>query len=282
MRKFGVLFAAVIVLAPATAFAQDLCTVNPGDQMMTAEEAKQKMIEAGYTDTRKVEEEHGCSKARVSPPIRNSSRSTFIRPRARSSKSRSRTSIAMADSPASSGLTVYVWDVFVRLFHWGVFLFFFISYFEATNAFVHENAGYIVLGLVVLRVLWGFCGPQHARFANFIRPPSAAIRYLIGLPRGRAERHVGHNPAGAWMVIILLVMLAVVSVSGILMRTDRFWADPLVEDIHYVSADITLGLIVLHVCGVIASSLAHRALRSCWSVGRAAVSVMPRRPRRWG
>ena len=60
MRKFGVLFAAVIVLAPATALPQDLCTVNAGDQVMTADEAKQKMIEAGYTDIRKVEEEHGC------------------------------------------------------------------------------------------------------------------------------------------------------------------------------------------------------------------------------
>lgn len=59
MKKAGWLFAAGIVFAPA-AFAQDLCVVKEGEQVMTADEAKQKMIDAGYTDIRKVEMEHGC------------------------------------------------------------------------------------------------------------------------------------------------------------------------------------------------------------------------------
>lgn len=151
-----------------------------------------------------------------------------------------------------------MWDGFVRVFHWGVVIFFFISYFEIHNAYIHENAGYVVLALVALRVVWGFVGPEHARFKSFVRRPSAAFRYLLDLPRGRAERSLGHNPAGGWMIIALLFMLTVASGSGMLMITDRFWGDPLVEDIHYLSADITVALVVLHVAGVIASSLAHR------------------------
>ncbi|MGH6914253.1 MAG: cytochrome b/b6 domain-containing protein [Geminicoccales bacterium] len=145
------------------------------------------------------------------------------------------------------------------------------------------------LGASRARVAWGFIGPEHARFTSFVRSPLAGVRYLLDLPRGRATRHLGHNPAGGWMVVVLLAMLTIVSGSGILMTTHRFWGDLLVEDIHYVSADITMGLIVLHVCGVIASSLAHReSLVLAMITGRKRVDIaasLPeakgaRRPRR--
>ena len=153
---------------------------------------------------------------------------------------------------------VRVWDPFVRLAHWSLAAAVISAYVVTQNAWIHENAGYLALGLVALRLVWGFVGPKYARFAQFLRGPAAAAGYVCDLPRGRARRHLGHNPAGGWSIVAMLFMVALVALSGILMNTDRFWGNALVEDIHTVSADVMMGLVAIHLCGVLASSLAHK------------------------
>lgn len=112
---------------------------------------------------------------------------------------------------------IKVWDPLVRLFHWSLVATFFIAYFiepEDGGLAVHVWAGYFVGGIVVLRVVWGFIGTPHARFADFAFGPFHALRYLGGLLRGRAPRHLGHSPAGAWMVYALLLTLAATVYTG--------------------------------------------------------------------
>ena len=125
---------------------------------------------------------------------------------------------------------VKVWDPVVRLFHWSLVATFFIAYFvepEDSGLAVHVWAGYFVGGIVVLRIAWGFIGTEHARFSDFAFGPFHALRYLAGLFRGKASRHVGHSPAGAWMVYALLLALAATVYTGLNVLAMEQHAGPL-------------------------------------------------------
>jgi cytochrome b len=152
---------------------------------------------------------------------------------------------------------VRVWDPAVRLFHWSLVAAFATAWLSETGATVHNTAGYVVLGLVAFRLAWGFVGGRQARFTAFVRPPSEVLRYLRMLARGKAARHLGHNPAGGAMIVALLAMVALTAASGWLSITDRFWGVAWVEELHEVAAYITLVLVGLHVVGVLVSSLLH-------------------------
>lgn len=111
---------------------------------------------------------------------------------------------------------VYVWDPFVRAFHWTLVLAFAIAFVTEDDALlIHVWAGYVVGILVVARVFWGLLGPKYARFADFVYRPRAVVRYVRDLILFRAKRHVGHSPGGGAMVLILLLSLAVTVASGL-------------------------------------------------------------------
>lgn len=112
--------------------------------------------------------------------------------------------------------TVQVWDILVRIFHWSLVVSFIVAYFtsEEENAW-HIYAGYTVLGLIVFRMLWGFVGSRHARFSDFIYSPAKVVQYVKSIRTGNPEHYLGHNPAGGWMVMAMLVTLLVVTVSGL-------------------------------------------------------------------
>jgi cytochrome b len=76
---------------------------------------------------------------------------------------------------------------------------------------------------VTLRIVWGFIGPRHARFADFVRAPREVLAYFRDGLLLRAQRYIGHNPAGGPMVVTLLVILAATCVSQYLMTTDAYW-----------------------------------------------------------
>src|SRR5512146_1305381 len=112
---------------------------------------------------------------------------------------------------------VYVWDPFVRLFHWTVVLGFAIAYVTEDDLLpIHVWAGYIVGILVLARVIWGFIGPNHARFSDFVYGPGATLSYLRDLIAIRARRYLGHSPAGGAMIVLLLLLLAATVVTGLM------------------------------------------------------------------
>jgi cytochrome b len=166
---------------------------------------------------------------------------------------------AIAAGDVTSPAAVKVWDPFVRVFHWSLATLFLVAYATGDEVErVHIAAGYAIAGLIALRVVWGFVGPRHARFSNFVRSPRAVLAYLRDVALLRAPRYLGHNPAGGAMIIALLVMLAGTSITGYMMTTDAFWGAKWVEEVHEAFANLTVGLIVFHVLGVLISSFEHR------------------------
>ena len=157
----------------------------------------------------------------------------------------------------SSGGWVKVWDPVVRVFHWGLAAAVALALLSDESRGLHEAAGYVALGLILLRIAWGFVGPTHARFSSFVRPPAAVAAYLIDMLHRRARRYVGHNPAGGAMIAILMALVATAAGSGWLSETDRFFGVAWVEDLHRASANGLIVLVAVHVIGVVASSLLH-------------------------
>ena len=70
---------------------------------------------------------------------------------------------------------------------------------------------------MAIRLVWGFVGSPHARFADFIPSPRGFVAYVRDAAAGRERRDLGHNPAGGAMVAALLATvlgLAATSVSA--------------------------------------------------------------------
>lgn len=154
--------------------------------------------------------------------------------------------------------SIRVWDPVVRVVHWVLVIAFAVAWFSVGSNRLHDNAGYVVLGLVVFRLLWGIVGTHYARFSDFVPTWRRFANYLRAMARGRAPRHLGHNPAGGVMIVILLATLVLTAGSGWLMTTDAYWGVVWVEELHGLLADLLLVLIAGHLFGVLLSSLMHR------------------------
>jgi len=153
---------------------------------------------------------------------------------------------------------VKAWDPLVRIFHWSLVIAFVAAWATGDEVRrVHLIAGYSVIGLLVVRIVWGFVGTKHARFANFVRGPGAIAGYLRDTAQLRATRYLGHNPAGGGMIVALLVMLSIIAATGFMLTTDAFWGVAWVQETHETAVSLTLGLVALHILGVIVASFVH-------------------------
>lgn len=155
--------------------------------------------------------------------------------------------------------TVKVWDPLVRLFHWSLVASFAVAWLTADQwDDLHEWAGYAAAALIAFRVFWGFAGPRYARFRDFVRGPRTIADYLSAMVKGNEPRHIGHNPAGGAMILALVLVMAGTALTGWMYTLDAFWGVAWVEDTHKFLANLMLGLVALHVAGVLVASFRHK------------------------
>ncbi len=167
---------------------------------------------------------------------------------------------------ASPSRPVKIWDVPTRLFHWILVILLAVSWLsgEQERFDIHFWSGYAILALILFRILWGIVGSDTARFTRFLRSPLAGLRHLGGFfhPAGRQHDDVGHNPAGGWMVVILLAAVTVQAGTGLFTTDDLFVDGPLanlvssglradLSSLHRQSVDILLILAGVHVVTVL-------------------------------
>lgn len=200
---------------------------------------------------------------------------------------------------------IAVWDLPTRLFHWLLVLSIIGLYLSAEvldlsfsmplpwggqwimgNMDVHMLLGETVLTLVIFRVLWGFIGSGTARFANFIRGPRAVIDYLSALRRGEVPLAVGHNPAGALMIVALLVFLLAQVFTGMFANDDIFSEGPLAKLVSKSTSDALTGvhgllfnilalLVVFHIAAAVYYRLRGENLIKAMVTGKKSADMLP-------
>lgn len=165
------------------------------------------------------------------------------------------------------GVRIRIWDLPLRLVHWSLVLLVPALWWtwRAGNLELHEQLGFITLGLLLFRILWGFFGSSTARFSNFVKGPRAIAAYLRG-----TEASVGHNPMGALSVLALLgIMLAEVGLGLFSQDVDGQYDGPLAQYVSYEAADwvgrwhwllfnAIIALVALHVLAILFYALVRR------------------------
>ena len=162
-------------------------------------------------------------------------------------------------------MTILVWDLPTRLFHWLLVILLVASFVTAKvggNAMqYHEWSGIIILVLLVFRTIWGFVGSQPSRFSDFVKGPAEVWRYATNLAKGSSLRYLGHNPLGGWSVLAILLLLFLQTCLGLFANDDIFTEGPLylwvskpmsdrLTKIHRLNQYAIMGLVAVHLMAV--------------------------------
>jgi cytochrome b len=158
------------------------------------------------------------------------------------------------------------WDLPVRLFHWALVLLLVCS---VTTGLLggnlmkwHMRSGYAVLALLLFRLSWGFLGSPTARFARFLRGPSAMLEHARDLAARRPSFHLGHNPLGGWMVVLMILAILFQATTGLFANDDIATEGPLynlvskelsdrLTSLHKLNVKLLYGLAGLHVAAIL-------------------------------
>jgi cytochrome b len=166
---------------------------------------------------------------------------------------------------------VQVWDAPTRLFHWALVLLIGFSWLSAKKGWLdqHMLSGEAILTLLIFRIVWGFVGSDSARFTRFLRSPVEALRHLAHLPRREPDTEIGHNAAGGWMVLGMLLLLLAQAGLGLFSNDDVFTDGPLASLVgrktssqitvwHAWLFNVILAVMALHVLAVLTYAVVKR------------------------
>lgn len=156
-----------------------------------------------------------------------------------------------------------IWDLPLRIFHWSFAVTILASWYTAEQGAdlveIHIKLGFFALFLIVFRLLWGLIGPKHARFSQFVPSPKTLLAYLR---KSQSDKAIpGHNPLGAMMVILMILLISVQAVSGLFINDDVFSSGPyygsisnelekVMRFLHHNTFDFMIAAIGLHLAAV--------------------------------
>lgn len=157
------------------------------------------------------------------------------------------------------GRSVKVWDGWIRLVHWSVVILLGVSWasIQAGRMQIHYLSGYAVLTLVLFRLAWGLVGSDTARFGRFLRSPLAAFQHLAGFTRTEPDGEIGHNAAGGWMVLVLLLLLLAQPLTGLFADSGYGDHGPLAKRVDSATSDWLTGLHHRNFTLIVAAAALH-------------------------
>ena len=158
---------------------------------------------------------------------------------------------------------VLIWDLPIRAFH-AVFAGSFVAAAaialgggEESPLFpVHSMLGLVIGVALGLRIVWGFVGSRHARFASFAFGPGAVARYMRAALTGKGERHAGHNPGAAMATFAMFAIVCGLVVTGVMLGLGQKGA----KDIHEVLSYAMVAVVMAHLAGLAVHTMTHREL----------------------
>lgn len=154
------------------------------------------------------------------------------------------------------------YDLPTRIFHW-IFAALFVTSFaiakiiddESTLYAYHMLSGILMVFLVLLRILWGFIGPQTSRFSSFKLNPCELKSYFFSVIQGKSKRYLGHNPASSYAAILMLLFTLGIGFSGMMMTlkiSKHFF-----EEVHELFANGFFMVVIFHIAGVLLHQIKH-------------------------
>lgn len=158
-----------------------------------------------------------------------------------------------------------IWDIPIRLFHWAIVITLCYSWYSMEiegDLGHHFLSGYIALGLILFRIVWGIIGSRYARFGSFIYKPSEISAYLKTFFNREGGKYAGHNPLGGLSVLALLLVILIQTGTGMFADDEDYYFAPLndyvsgstagrITEFHGVNAKIIFGLAILHIVAIL-------------------------------
>ncbi len=155
-------------------------------------------------------------------------------------------------TPVTLASSHFVWDRFVRFFHWALVSCVVVNYFVMNDGrTLHQCVGYLALALVVSRIVWGFIGSGHARFSDFFPTPSRVMAHVRNMAAGHHDTSLGHNPVAALMMLALMAVVVMLGITGWMQTLDAFWGEDWVQNLHRYVGNLLIGMATLHALAAI-------------------------------
>jgi cytochrome b len=159
-----------------------------------------------------------------------------------------------------------IWDIPTRLFHWLLAICIVAQWATAELADDlmnwHFYIGYFTLGLIIFRLVWGFIGPRHARFSQFLVSPTKSWHYFKNLLLRKEKSYPGHNPVGGLIVPVVIIVIGIQAISGLFATDDVLHSGPYMSSVgtdmqatldwlHHKTFDLITVIIVVHLLALI-------------------------------
>ena len=154
---------------------------------------------------------------------------------------------------------VLVWDFPVRVFHWLLVISFAGAWLTSDGEalqLIHYAFGYSACAIILFRIVWGIVGTRYARFTQFIKGPTETWKHIKSLLVGKQTLGPGHNPAGALVMISLVILILLIDLTGYWIVKD--FLGEWMSGAHEAIANLAFGFVLLHVAAAIIMSLVQK------------------------
>lgn len=153
----------------------------------------------------------------------------------------------------------FVWDRFVRVFHWSLVSCVAFNYFVLDDGKTfHQWVGYLATSMVVARIVWGFIGSRYARFSDFFPTPRRVADHVRQVKRGNHSTSLGHNPIGALMMLGLMATVLALGMTGWMQTLDAYWGEEWLQNLHRNIGNALIGMATLHAVAAIVMGRVER------------------------